>query len=263
MLYFTYSLDILILFAAPILLGVFLVRKYELEGRWWWIGAIVYGISQALLIPLGNYLLTPFLNNLSNVGTLPSMEVLILGALLLGVSTGVCEEFLRYCMFRWWTKDARTFMSGLLLGTGHGGAASIFLGCFVLYNFLNMVIYRNMDLSTLVSSDQARILHDQIATFWSEPWYYTLREAVGQIFMLAIQVSLTVIMLQTFIRKQWLWILLAIGFHSMVETVRVILLNVSTEFNMISVLGAFAIISVVIIFSLRHPKKSDHLPSNL
>ena len=128
MLFITYLLDILVLFAIPIALGIFLVRKFELEGRWWWIGAIVYVVSQVIFLPLENYFINPFLNNLSFSGPLPSIEVLILGGLILGLTASICEELLRYGMFRWWAKDARSFESGLLLGTGHGGAASIILG---------------------------------------------------------------------------------------------------------------------------------------
>jgi len=208
MLYITYSIDFLLLFSIPIALGVFLVRKFYLEGRWWWIGAIVYIISQIILLPLENYVINPFLNNLSYSGVLPSLGVLIIGGLILGLSTGVCEELLRYSMFRWWTKDARTFESGILLGLGHGGAASIFLGFLVLYNFLNMAMSRNIDLTTLVPIDQAQMLQTQIAAFWSAPWYYTLREVIEQIFMLTIQIGLAIMILQTFIRKHWHWVLI-------------------------------------------------------
>ena len=261
MLYLTYLLDILILFAMPILLGIFLVRKYDLEGRWWWIGAIVYILSQVILLPLENYVINPFLNNLSYSGSLPSIQVLFFGGLVLGLCAGLSEELLRYAMFRWWVKDARSFKSSLLLGTGHGGAGSIFLAIIVLYNFANMAIYRNADLIALVPADQAQMLQAQIAAFWSAPWYYTLREAIGQIFMLMIQINLAVIMLQTFIRKRWYWVLLAISFHTVVEAARVIALNLSSEYLMYAVLGVFAIISAIIILSLRSYKAHDYTPS--
>ena len=259
MLYLTYSLDILVLFAVPIALGVFLVRKYDLEGRWWWIGVMVYIVSQIILQPLQNYVINPFLNNLSYSGTLPSIEDLIIGGLLLGLSAGAFEEFLRYAMFRWWAKDARSFESALLLGTGHGGAASIALAFLVTYNFVNMAMIRNMDLTTLLPADQVQIMQTQIIAFWSAPWYYTFREAIGQTFMLSIQICLAVMVLQAFIRKQGFWILLAIGFHTLVEATRVITLNLSNEYMMNVVLGLFAVMSIIIIWVLRRPKTSGRL----
>jgi uncharacterized membrane protein YhfC len=166
-------------------------------------------------------------------------------------------------MFRWWTKDARSFESSLLLGTGHGGAASIILALLVIYNFINMAMFRNRDLATLVPADQVQILQSQITAFWSAPWYYTFREALGQIFMLSIEICLAVMVLQTFIRKQWYWVLLAIGFHSLVEASRVIVLNLSNEYLMNAVLGVFAVCAVMIIFALRHPSASSSASSDI
>jgi uncharacterized membrane protein YhfC len=257
MLYIAYTLNILLLFAIPIALGIFLVRKFYLEGRWWWIGAIVYFFSQIIVQPLQNYVINPYLNGLSYSGVLPSVEILILGGLGLGLSVSVCEELLRYVMMRWWAKDARSFESGVLLGAGHGGAASIILAGLVIYNFVNMIFYRNMDLPTLVPVGQLQMVQSQIAAFWSVPWYYAIREAIGQIFMLSIQICLSVMVLQCFVRKQWYWILLAIGFHSTVETARVITLNLSNEYLMYAVLGIFAIFSGIITFALRQPKPSE------
>lgn len=262
MLYFTYTLDILILFAIPIALGIFLVRRFDLEGRWWWIGAIVYVISQIIFLPLENYIVDPFLNKLNYSGILPSLEVLIIGGLVIGLSAGVCEELLRYAMLRWWTNDARSFESGLLLGTGHGGAASIILAFLVIYNFVNMASVRNSDLSTLVPADQVQMIQSQVSAFWSIPWYSTFREAIGQVFMLTIQICLAVMVLQTFIRKQWYWVFLAIGFHTLVEAARVITLNLSNEYLTNGVLGIFAFLAVLILLALRNPKASERSSSS-
>ena len=255
MLYITYTLDILLMIAIPVALGIFLVRKFDLEGRWWWIGAIVYIVSQIILQPLDNYIINPYLNNLSFFSNLPSTYVLIFGGLTLGLCAALSEELLRYAMFRWWTKDARSFESSLLLGTGQGGAASIATAWFVLYNFVNFALFRNRDLTTLVPANQVQIFQSLLAAFWSAPWYYTLREAVGQIFMLSIEICLTVMVLQTFIRKQWFWVIYAIGFHTLVESARIIASHLSSnEYVVNGVLGVFAICSIAIIFALRSPK---------
>lgn len=264
MLYITYLLDILLMIAIPVALGVFLTRKFNLEGRWWWIGLAVYIVSQIILQPLENYVINPYLNNLSYSGSLPSTEVLVFGGLVLGLSAGLIEETLRYAMFRWWTKDARSFESSLLLGTGYGGAASIALACLVFYNFVNMALFRGKDLTTLVSADQVQAFQSLLAAYWSAPWYYTLREAIGQIFLMAIEISLAVMVLQTFTRKQWYWVVLAIGFHSLVEFARVIALNLSSnEYVMTGVLGLFAICGVAIIYALHNPNKAQVPPSGV
>jgi uncharacterized membrane protein YhfC len=256
-LYVTYLLDVLLLLAVPIVLGVVLVRKLELEGRWWWMGAAIFVLSQAGLLPFENYVVNPVLNNLSISGKIPSLAVLIIGAFALGLSAALFEELFRYGMFRWWAKDARSRWAGLLTGAGHGGAAAIILGLLVLYNFINMAMIKNMDLSTLVSADQMPGVQAQITTFWSVPWYYSLREALQQLFTIPIQLCLALLVLQTFIRKQWYWVLVAIGFHTLVESSKVIAQNLINE-NLISlVLAVFAAASIAIIMALR---KSEPLP---
>jgi uncharacterized membrane protein YhfC len=256
-LYVTYILDFLFLLAAPIVLGVVLVRKMELEGRWWWMGAAIFVLSQIGLLPFENYVVNPALNNLSLSGKLPSLAILIIGALALGLSAALFEELFRYGMFRWWAKDARSWGSGLLTGAGHGGAAAIILGFLVVYNFINMSMVKNIDPSTLVTANLVPGFQDQITAFWSAPWYYSLREAFQQLFTIPIQLCLAVLVLQTFVRKQWYWVFLAIGFHTLVETSKIMAQNLIDE-NLISlVLAVFAIASVAIIVVLR---RSDPAP---
>jgi uncharacterized membrane protein YhfC len=247
MLYITYIVDILLLFIVPISLGIYLVKKRYLEGRWWWIAAFIYILSQILILPLQNYLINPYLNGLSYSGNLPSMSILIFGGILQGLSIGVIEETLRFCMFKWWTKDARTFESGLLLGAGHAGAGSIILGFLVLYNFVNMAYVRNIDLQSYFSAEQIQYVQTQISAFWSAPWYYTLREAIGQIFMLVVNISLAIMLLQVFLRKQWQWMMFAILFHTAIEATRVITLNLANDFAANIIMGVYAIIGVLII----------------
>ena len=82
--------------------------------------------------------------------------------------------------------------------------------------------------------------------------------------MLTIEICLAVMVLQTFTRKQWYWVLLAIGFHALVESARVISLNLSSnEYVMNGVLGVFAICSLGIIFALRSPKTAPILASGV
>jgi uncharacterized membrane protein YhfC len=120
-----------------------------------------------------------------------------------------------------------------------------------------MAMVKNVDSSTLVTADQVPGFQAQITAFWSAPWYYSLREAFQQLFTVPIQICLALLVLQTFIRKQWYWVFLAIGFHTLVEASKIIAQNLINE-NLISlVLAVFAIASVVIIVVLR---RSDPAP---
>jgi uncharacterized membrane protein YhfC len=225
MLYVIYILKILLLSSIPIAIGIYLTRKFDLEGKLWWISVIVYGVSQIILLPLENYFLVPYLYSLNGSVLIPSIALLLIGGLILGLSVGVCEEVLRYAMYRWLTKGARSFEGGLLLGAGYGGAAALFLAF-------------------------------QVLAYWTDTEYYTSPVVISQILMIVIQICLSVMVLQAFSRRQWYWVLLAIGYHTLVETVRIITLNVTNEIVMTAVLGLFAGLSCVIIVSLNRSKVS-------
>jgi len=259
-LFWAYLLDIVLLFAMPIVLGVVLVRKFVLEGRLWWTGAIFFVLSQIGHLPFDNYLINPFLNRLTFSGSLPSFTVLIIGALVLGLSAALWEELFRYGMFRFWAKQARTWMEGILLGAGHGGAAAIILGILVLYNFANMVMVRNLDLSTVVTPDQVPALQAQIAAFWSVPWYHALWEAVEQLFLIPVQICCAVLVLQTFLTKKWYWVAAAIGFHMLVEASGIVARNLSSEYVMNAIYGVFAVAAVAIIFAVRKTQPNNGMP---
>jgi uncharacterized membrane protein YhfC len=255
-LYVTYALDGLLMIAMPIALGIFLTRKFELYGRLWWIGAAVFVLSQVGHIPFNAYVVNPLLNNLNSSAVLPSIAMLIVGALILGLSAGLWEELFRYAMFRWWAKDARSWGSGLLVGTGHGGAEAIILGLLVLYNFINMIAVRNMDISTLVPADQLATVQAQITAFWSAPWYYTLLGALERLFTIPAQICFAVLVLQTFTRKQWFWVWLAVGFHALTDAAVVVAQNLLNAYLTEAIIGVFGVLSVLIIFRLRQPEPS-------
>jgi uncharacterized membrane protein YhfC len=107
-------------------------------------------------------------------------------------------------------------------------------------------------------TEQVQLLQNQITVFWSAPWFYTFREVIGQILMITIQISLSVMVLQAFLRKHFYWVFLAIGFHTLVEAGRVISQNLSNEMLTNAVLGVFAVISIIIISTLRHGKDVVH-----
>ena len=262
-LYVTYALDGLLLVAVPIALGIYLTQKFELYWRLWWIGAAIFILSQVGRIPFDNYVTNQLLAKVNSIAALSANTVLILSALIIGISASLWEELLRYAMFRWWAKDARTWRTGFLAGAGHGGMGAIIIGLLVLYNFINMAMVRNADLSKLVSADQLPFAQAQVTAFWSAPWYSTMNEAVQQLFTIPIQICFALLVLQTFIRKQWYWVVLAIGSHTLFEAVRVVSLNLLNAYLVDMVLGVLAIASIVIIYMLYRTEPPRDLSTEL
>ncbi len=250
-LYITYALDGLLTIAAPIVLAVVFTKKFDLYWRLFWIGAVVFALSEIAMGVFSNYVVYPFIGRINNDATLTSITVLIFSALLLGLCAALFGELLRYGMFRWWAKEARSWVDGVLTGIGYGGAAAIFIGALIIYNFVNMAMVKNTDLSTLLTPEQVPQAQAQISAFWSAPWYSTLNDFVQQLFTLIVQIALTLVILQVFIRKQWYWLVIALFAHTIFEASRLIAQNLLNPYLMDLVIIGFGLAGIAVIIALR------------
>jgi uncharacterized membrane protein YhfC len=135
------------------------------------------------------------------------------------------------------------------------------LGAYVGLVFVNMVVLRQMDLTTLGLTGQALAKTQQdIATYWSAPWYLVLLGAVERLFSLTVHVSLSVMVLQVFTRRNWSWLAVAIGYHLLTDAATVFgALSGWSPLVIEAVVGLFALASLAIILSLR-PKGEPLVP---
>jgi uncharacterized membrane protein YhfC len=250
-LYLTYPLAIILIFTMAIGLGVFLKRRFRLTWRLYIIGAAVFLLSQVFHIPFNIAV-----GLLIQRGVLPSPPpeyTVLFQILFLGLSAGVFEEGARYLMYRFWTKDARSWGQGLMAGAGHGagGEAMIFVGLILLVNFLFMVIYRNSDLSGIVPPEQLALLQQQVQAYWSVPWYDSLLPAVERLFAIILHLSLSVLVLQVFTRRQIYWLGLAVLWHAFANAVALYAAITWSIYHSELGLGLVALLSLGIIFGLR------------
>jgi uncharacterized membrane protein YhfC len=257
-LIFTHFLNGLLMVALPVAVGVFLAHKYQLGWRPWWIGAVSFVLSQIGHIPFN-----VAVGLLFERGILPTPAPsigLLFSAVFAGLSAGVWEESFRYGAFRWWAKEARSWSKALMLGSGWGGAEAIILGILVLINYAVMVAAQVGDISSLIPEGQAALLDQQIAVYWSLPWYDTLLGALERAFALTVQICLSVMVVQVFIRKNILWLFIAIGWHALVDALAVYLVSTTSAYVTEAVIGITAIISLVVIYALRQPEYAREEP---
>ncbi len=255
-LYFTYPHGIIVVLILVIGLGVFLTRKFNLGWRLYWIGAALFILAQILHIPF-NFLLTYlFRNNILPVP--PENYQLLFNAVLLGLSAGLFEELIRYAGLRWWAKDARSWAKGLLFGSGWGGIEAIIFYVVVLsLNYIIFTALRTQDLSNQLSPEQLAPLQQGMNLFWSVSWYDSLLGAVERIFVLPIQISLTILVLQVFTRGQSRWLWFAIAWHTLLDAFVVISISNWGIYATEGIVAIFGLVSVGIIFALRQPEPPD------
>jgi uncharacterized membrane protein YhfC len=248
---FTYPLNGILMIALPVALGYYLARKFNLPGRIWWIGATTFILSQVGHIPFNAGLTLLF-----ERGILPRPSPewrLYVNACILGLSAGLWEEMARYTVLKWWAKDVRSWRKGIFYGAGHGGIEAIILGVLVLVNFFYTMAIRNIDLTTLVPPDRLDATIAQLDAYWSAPWYAIMLGAVERTFSILLHLSLAVLVLQSFLRHQIRWLFVAILWHALIDGVAVISVSLTNPYTTEVVLGIFAFLSVLILFTLRQP----------
>jgi uncharacterized membrane protein YhfC len=245
--------------AMPVGLAIFLTARWKLGARLWLIGAATFILSQVGHIPF-NALAGLVLNRTELTKMTPEAQ-LIFNAVFLGLSAGLFEELFRFGMFRWWAKDARSWRKGVLAGAGHGGAEAIILGAIVVYAFVQFAYLRNADLSKIVSADQLALAKQQVSGYWSMTWYNSLLGALERLFTIPTQIALAVLVLQTFTRKQWFWVWLAVLYHAALDAGAVWLSVHGGSLPTEVLAGAFALISLLLILLLHQPEPpEENLP---
>lgn len=236
--------------ALAIGLGIFITRKFKLGWKLFWIGGAVFVLSQVFHIPFNLVVLNPLLSD-ERTAQLDDVLTSAVAAIVLGLSAGLFEEGARYLMYRFWTKSARTWKEGLLLGAGHGGMEAILLGVLVLLTFIQMFVMRGSDLSTVVPAEQLELAQQQIDAYWSVTWYDSLLGALERAFALPCQIAFSVLVLQVFVRKQFRWLFFAIGWHTLVDAVAVFAVGRWGYYITEALIAILAAASLAILFSLR------------
>ena len=245
MLTTSYALNALLMILFPILVGIFLARTFKLSWRLFFFGGLAFILAQLFHLPL-NAVLTRVIPGLESGGSL------WLRALILGFTAAITEEIARYSILRNNLKEARSWKAALMYGAGHGGFEAIILGILAGLTLVNMIfLYNNPDALTALPADKMILVQEQLSKYWSMPWYWALMGVVERISTLIIQISLAVIVMQVFLKrnKNWLWI--AVGWHWLVDAVAMLS---AAHFSIAItelIIGVMAFTGLIIIFYFR------------
>jgi uncharacterized membrane protein YhfC len=214
------GLAALLMIALPLSLGVYLTRRWQQGWGLALVGVATFLLSQIGHLPFNSLALNPILVRLgfgTSVGSQP-IGALALSSLLLGVSAGLFEEGARYLVLRFWIRRARTYRQGVLFGLGHGGAEAIIIGVLALLQLSQAYALRGQDLSVVVPADQLAAAQAQLQAYWAVPASVFLLSTVERASALVIQLALTILVLQAFLRRRGgLWWLAAVGWHAAVD----------------------------------------------
>jgi uncharacterized membrane protein YhfC len=252
MLTFALIAELVIVIGFPLLLGAWLQRRFRVSWLLFAAGAITFGLSQAVHLPLNAVIFAL----VGDPNPLPEWVM----ALTLGFTAGLCEETARYAAYRWVLRDVRSWREALMFGAGHGGIESVlFVGLIVGVTLLNMAFLQGADLQAWgISAGQTAQLQGQLAGFWGQAWTVPLLAAAERIFSITFHMGMAVLVLQAVVRRRPAYWLLAIGLHTAGNALAVITLGagwslIATE----GVVGFFALVALGIILAFRPREAED------
>ena len=243
-----YILNFVLMIVLPLALGFFLARRYRVPWRLWLIGGATFILSQVGHIPFNILVFNGF------VFPPATQWPVALAALGLGLSAGLFEEVARYLVYRFWIKDARTWRQGVMFGAGHGGTEAILVGGYSALVTVQLLALQNMDLNTLgLPPEQLAALEQQLGTFTTAPLYTTLLGAVERVWAMIFHIAASLLVLQAVRRRNLLWLVAAILWHTVLNALTVYVLNLAGPVWVEVALGVLSIFSLAIIYLLRDP----------
>jgi uncharacterized membrane protein YhfC len=217
------ALNAILMILLPLLLGVYLVNNFKLSWGLFGIGALTFIGSQVLHIPFNSYLLEPFFKRLGLDPT-PATTDLIFYALFVGLSAGVFEETARYIVFRFWLKGRQTWKESLMFGAGHGGIEAIIFGALAFFSFIQLFLLKDASpesIAALAGPDRVAEIQGILESYWNMEWYMSLLGAFERLSAICIHLGATILVLQAFRRRNILWYLLAVLYHTAVDALAV------------------------------------------
>jgi uncharacterized membrane protein YhfC len=256
-LYITYPFSALLTFGMALGLYYYLTRHFKLGWGLYWIGGAVFILSQVGHIPF-NALAIPAMIR-SGILPIPAPQwAQAYNGLVLGLSAGAFESIARYLMYRFWTKEARSWKKGVLLGAGHGGSEAMIIGVIIFWTYLQAVSLKEADLALVIPAEQLALAERQLAAFWSAPWYVSLMGALERAITIPAHIALSVMVLQVFTRRQTRWLFVAIGWHALFDGFGAVYAShVWGIYTAELILGIFSILSIAILIALREPEQPE------
>lgn len=247
MYYVLYALNGLLMIVMPLLLGVIIARRGNVRWGLFGVGAATFVGAQLLHIPFNWVVERSGILPAAGAGT----ESLVTLALFYGLSAGVFEEGARYIVFRRWAKRARSWWQGLMVGAGHGGVEAILLGLLFAVNMTVLLGVQSGRFTGLVPADALPLVEEQVAELFNVPWYGTLLGALERLFAITVHLAMSLLVLLSVVRRQLRWLGAAILWHTLLDAVAVFAVQQWGVYIAEVAIGIFAILSLLIIFTLR------------
>jgi ABC-2 type transport system permease protein len=211
-----YILSIILMMLFPPVLAALLRRRFEVRWFLFCVGTLTFIFSQVVHFPLNDWL--------KHLQLLPENQLnndfpLWRTSLILGLTAGICEELARMAGY-FLLSRFRRFEDGTMLALGHGGIESmVFGGAITAGTLSTFIAFNQVDMAAYgMSAEQINYLQGQFSIITSSPLtaFYPLFE---RLLAMTAHFILSLIVLQAFRKKNWLYVPAAILYHAFIDGV--------------------------------------------
>lgn len=215
----SFVIAILLEIILPIALAFYAVKRLKVGWVIISLGALIFFVVQTVQIPIMQVLTRLVENNLQIDLNLTKQS--IVDGLILGVSAGVLAELARWGAIKTIKQIPRDMANAIGLGIGFGLVETILLvGLPVVVSFVTMMVYKNASLS---DASLPEGLATQVQALWQLPWYTPILGAIERVASLFTHITLSVMVMQVFLRGKTTWLFYAIGWHVLLESLPIMM----------------------------------------
>lgn len=185
----------------PLALAFYLKRTLKTDWRMFFIGCAMF-LASLVRIPLNNYVTMAIFGSELGQSTITTLLYLFPS-----LTAGVFEEGARYIAYKFMAKD-HTIENGLMYGAGHGGIESILLaGINLLY------------IGVVLLTNPSAFPYYQLAAIEATPLYMPFVSFYERFMTIIIQVGLSIVVLESFRKKNLMYLVAAIVIHTALDFV--------------------------------------------
>lgn len=236
---FNYLVDIsflvsfLIEVGLPIGLGLFIWKRFKVSWSIFFLGMVLF-LASLIRIPLNNFLAVVVESKfVPNVAT-------ILTFVIASVTAGLFEEGAR-CIGIGAVIKNREYYKGVMYGVGHGGGGEsmIFVGLSVLANYIVLRFLPHL------------VPQSSVESLKNMQWFMPLVGAGERLLAIAIQISLSVLIMHAFVSRKFYFVAVAFLYHAVVDFGASFSLQRFGIWITEGIVFGFALVSLAIIFVLK------------
>ncbi len=206
----------LVIILVPVVAIVWLRRLRRVPWLLFCVGVLTFLGAQVIHLPLNRLL--------SDAGLLaedPASGSLLATALILGLTAGLTEELARAAGYAI-VKRARRYEDGIMMGLGHGGIEAMIIGVLVAAGASSLWLAREGVLPPIeLTAEQSAVLGQQLTLLNSSPTVAFV-PLVERLIALILHVSLSIMVLMAFARRNWIYVGAAIVVHAAVDFLAVV-----------------------------------------